>query len=243
MGMRIALTQAKGRLEGLDDRLAALGHEVVRVPLVETVPLTDMEAQEAAAALLGLPWRLYASRSAVEAWLELGLGLADGARLGAVGPGTARALARAGAPDVLVGERSTAAGLAQAVVAVPGVRGPVGVVQGRRARSTLRDALAAAGFEPRVATVYDTQPQVWRGNEGVDVVVLASPSAVAALPRHVGDGAVLVAIGPTTARAMRERGWRGIEAERPTAEGVLQAVRSARAPQRRRTGAGATEAP
>ena len=229
--MRVALTQARGRLEGLATEIEALGHQVVRAPLIATMPLVDDDTAASARALLGLPWRLYASRSAVDAWRALGLAHGDGARIGALGPGTGRALEADGARDVLVATPATALGLARAVSTATTERGPVGIVQGRRARPALAEALRAAGFDVRIATVYDTLTRAWPDGVAVDAVILASPSAVAALPAKVGEGALLVAIGPTTWRAVQARGWQARMAEAPTAHAVAAVLRWVAAPQ------------
>ncbi|MBA2666939.1 MAG: uroporphyrinogen-III synthase, partial [Trueperaceae bacterium] len=146
--MKVALTQGAGRLEGLEGSLEALGYDVVRVPLVATVARVDAAATAAANALIDLPWRLYPSRSAVEAWRAIGCSHHDRARLGAVGPGTRRALELDAGRAVVEGAPATAAGLASVVVRASDHRdGPIGVVQGSRARPTLANALRISGFE------------------------------------------------------------------------------------------------
>jgi uroporphyrinogen-III synthase len=226
--VRVALTHASGRLEGLAARLGANGHEVVRVPLVAIVPFDDDATRAAARALLGLAWHAFASRSAVEAWLALGLPV-DGARIAALGPATRAALDAQGARGVLEAVPATA----DALVATLARRAPrgatVGVVQGRRARPNLATGLRRAGFDVHVATVYDTVTRPWPAGLSVDAVVVASPSAVAALPAEVGAMALLVAIGPTTAEAVRARGWEAREAAAPTSESVAAAVDAAAA--------------
>jgi len=224
--MRIALTHASGRLEQLAPALEALGHAVEHIPLVAPYPRHDDDTHRAATALLGLTWRCYPSRSAVEAWMALGLPLDDGARLAAVGPGTAAALARHGADRVLTPPSSaaTAAGLARALLNAGASGHPVGIVQGSRARSELANRLAAGGARPRSVVVYDVTALPWPAHTAVDAVLLASPSAVAALPSAVARSAQLVALGPTTAAAVSDRGWRCHVASEPTVAGALAAL-------------------
>jgi len=224
--VRIALTHSSGRLEALAAALRELGHEVVHTPSIATAPLLDDATKRSAAQLVGLPWRCYPSRSAVEAWSALGLPFDDGARLAAVGSGTAAALHAAGAARVLTPERSaaTAAGLASAVLAA-GARGAaVGVVQGRRARPELETRLRDGGALPRRAVVYDVVSVPWSSDVGFDAVLLASPSAVAALPDDLARRSHLVALGPTTAAAIRDRGWSCQQASEPTVAGALTAL-------------------
>ena len=225
--MRIAVTASSGRLAGLEERLIDAGFDALRAPLVRTTSLTDDGTRTAAAELLGLPWRLYPSRSAVAAWVALGLGFGDGARVGAVGPGTASALVGAGAEVALVPADATATGLAHDLLRHPHAPRPgdaVGLVQGDRARPALADALRAAGIVVRAASVYASRSAAWSPEEPVDAVVLASPSAVAALPAAVGARALLVAIGPTTAAAAARRGWSAVQATEPTVDAVVAAL-------------------
>lgn len=229
--MKIALTQTAGRLEDLEPRLRARGHEVVRAPLVEVRPRVDEDTREVAARLMSLPWLLFASRSAVAAWGALGLGL-EGPSLGAVGGSTAAALERAGGRVRVVGEPATGRGLAAAFLARRDARGPVGLPCGNRSRDDLRLGLVGAGFAVRAVTVYDTVTRPWSADEGVEAVVLASPSAVQGLPDEVARRVALVALGPTTGRALRHRGLQPAVAPRPDVEAVLDTIESLTDPRR-----------
>lgn len=230
--MRIALTQSPGRLETLEDGLVARGHEVVRSPLVEVRHRADDETRAAAESLQALPWLLFASRSAVAAWGALGLGF-DGPLLGAVGESTAAALERAGGRVRVIGEPATGRALAQAFLARRDARGPVGLPQGNRARPELRTALAGAGLPVRPVTLYDSVTRDWNGDARVQAVVLASPSAARGLPDEIARTAKLVALGPTTGRALRRRGLRPEVAARPDVDAVLEAIDTLAAAERR----------
>ena len=199
---RVVLTHATGRLEGLPERLRALGFDVVHQPAIAVRPRTDAATRAAAASLLELPWLLFASRSAVEAWRALGVGFerdpasSGSPRIGAVGPGTAAALRAAGARVDLVAEPSTAEGLASAFTGHQEAAGPVGLARGNRARPTLADRLSEAGYATRAFVLYDTESLAWndephRSTNAVEptVIVVASPSAVASLPLgSLGEG-------------------------------------------------------
>jgi uroporphyrinogen-III synthase len=104
------------------------------------------------------------------------------------------------------------------------------VVQGAAARPHLVRGLRAAGFDVRVATLYDTRTRPWSDGLEVDAVVLASPSAVRALPQGVGERALVVAIGPTTAAAARDRGFDPLTADAPTVAAVAERLKAARPP-------------
>ncbi|MEJ2292133.1 MAG: uroporphyrinogen-III synthase [Deinococcales bacterium] len=233
------LTHSEGRFDGLAEGLRRRGHEVVHAPLIVTRPRSGEDARADASELLALPWLLFTSRSAVEAWAVLGVGWTapDGhaPRLGAVGRQTASALRKQGAEPALVAERSSrAAGLAEAFLEHPAAAGPVGLPQGDRARPTLRRALEEMGFETRPLVLYETVTQPWTGEaEGserpgaggaTELIVLASPSAAEALPGEVARRATLVAIGPTTAAALEHRGLPCRQASTPSVGGVLAEV-------------------
>ncbi|MFO7543857.1 MAG: uroporphyrinogen-III synthase [Trueperaceae bacterium] len=270
--VRVVLTHAEGRLEGLRARLRALGFDVLHRPSIAIRPRTDGPTRDVAGALLDLPWLLFASRSAAEAWSTLGVGYArrpavepesvrpnepaprppepapsDPLRIGAIGPGTAAALRAVGARVDLVAESSTAEGLAFAFARHPHANGPVGLAQGSRARPTLAQRLREAGYETRAAVLYDTDTLPWDQDPGdravssqPTVVVVASPSAVASLPQEWRGGSDaddrrathaayprIVAIGPTTADAVRAQGAPCWVAETADVDGIVTAVVSA----------------
>ena len=222
MKLRVALTQSPGKLVGLEAGLLERGFEVVRSPLIKTVPLLTQTVRERAEALLGCPWLLFTSPSGVEAWgaLELGFGRA---RLGAVGAKTAAALESLGGTVSLVGDPQTSFGLAEAFLQSATAAAPVGLPRGDRALPTLQDELEKNGLETRPLVVYRTVTCGFTVDD-VDVVVLSSPSAVEALPRIVGARAVLVALGPSTGAAIEEYGWAYVQADRPDVDAVLIAL-------------------
>src|SRR5690606_11110932 len=133
------------------------------------------------------------------------------------GPATADAARRALGRVDLVGERGTAESLADALDAVRSeAHAPPRVVLAlaENARDVLERRLRAAGVDVRRFDVYRTLPAAPRTPRlslaalGVDAVWLASPSAVTGFLNQVElDADVpLVAIGPSTAAAIRARG-------------------------------------
>lgn len=219
----VALTHSAGRLTSLPSNLRRRGFRVIHSGLIEVTPLSPGAIRTAAAPLLACPALLFASPGAVKAWLLAGLPLA-GRLLGATGTGTAAALRAAGGEVSVVGRPSTAAGLAREFLEHPAARGPVALPRGDRALPTLPTLLTASGLEVRTAVVYRTAHRPWAVTEHVDVVVLASPSAVYALPERVASEALLVAIGPTTAEAAIRRGLRVTPATAPDVGGIVDAV-------------------
>jgi hydroxymethylbilane synthase len=150
--------------------------------------------------------------------------------VGAMGPGTAEALAREGVAVDLLAEESTGGGLARAFLALDVPRtAPVFLPAARDGRPDLREALQAAGYEVQPLALYETRPRPVPAvaAERWDALVIASPSGAAALP-ETGVAAKLVAIGPTTAGALQARGHAvAAVAARPTPEGILEALAAA----------------
>ena len=100
------------------------------------------------------PWWLFASPAAVQAVAELG-GRLEGRRIGAVGPGTVKALQDLGIEAELVSPDGNAESLARAFIARR-APGPVGLPQGNRALPTLPNLLEQAGYRVRALTAYET---------------------------------------------------------------------------------------
>lgn len=216
--MRIALTQSEGRLAGLQERLEAMGLEVVRQPLIQTQVLqADLKP------LSDCRWWLFTSVVAVRALLALG-GSLKGRSLGAVGQATRQALEEAGGRVDLVSPDETAEGLAEAFLAQRPF-GFVGLPQGNRARPVLAQRLREAGYVVHSVVVYQTQTRPWpKDLPAPDLVLLTSPSGVEALPESVGGQAHLLALGPTTAAALSERGLPYTLVPRPSVEAVLETI-------------------
>lgn len=220
--MKVALTQSAGRLAELEPMLKERGFEVCRFPLVETSTIENADLQP----LFSCPWWLFTSVAAVKALVGLKADFSN-RRLGAVGGATAKALQEAGGKLGLVSPRADAASLAEAFIA-RGEAGPVGLPQGDRALPTLADALACAGYPVVKVTVYRTTSGPWPQGVLPNITVLTSPSAVEALPQEVAERSSLVALGPSTAGALRARGLPHQVANEASVEGVLQAIEQLR---------------
>ncbi|MBO1436878.1 uroporphyrinogen-III synthase [Meiothermus sp. CFH 77666] len=220
--MVIALTQSEGRLAGLAEALEVLGLRVLRVPLIETRTLkADLSP------LLDCRIWLFTSPAAVQGVLDNG-GQLGGRFLGAVGPATQQALEAAGGKVALVAPEASAEGLAEAFLHARPF-GFVGLPQGNRARPVLAQRLRAAGYTVRSIPVYETQGRAWPEElSPPDLVLLASPSAVEALPPEIGQKSRLLALGPTTAAALRQRGFPYTLLPQPSAKAVLETIRGMR---------------
>lgn len=239
------LTQSYGRLEGLQTLLEQRGYEVIREPLIETQPLLDDKTKLEAKKLLQCAWILFTSRTSVEVWqqLDIPFGFSKGPskglpirytqgkqplvtpRVAAIGKKTAEDLKNISANIELVADMQNAENFAEMFLNHPEARSPVGLPQGDRALDILQKKLKQCSFEVWPVVIYKTvlRPQRFRD---VDVIVLASPSAVEALT-DIGK-AQLVAIGETTLKAVEVKGWKAIKSESPETEAILRAIEFAR---------------
>ena len=148
--MRVLLTRPKEDSEPLARRLAGMGHAAVVAPLIEIVPLPDVELR-----LEGVQALLATSSNGVRALAAHRAGAA--ARrlpLLAVGEATARTAREAGFSDVRVagGDVDALAALARKILKPSS--GRLVHVAGRDRAGDLKAALGAAGFTVDVAVLY-----------------------------------------------------------------------------------------
>ncbi len=226
--------------------LAPLGLEVIALPVTRTEAAGDPGALGRAIAQGGYAAIVVASARAAAA-VHAARGDAALPEVWAVGPATARALAAAGIAAEVPPVARDARALAEALIARRALAGRrVLVPRAEDGRDEAIAILRAAGAEVEVVTAYRTvaapgdAPElahglaVLRRGEGAVCAVFA-PSQVEALDALVavrGIAAPFVAIGATTAAALRAAGVAAVAvADAPTPEGLAKAV-SAVYPQR-----------
>ena len=219
--MKILLTHSEGRLAGLATALSAQGFTVTHEPLIYTEFLPVEEAGAAAKNLRGVTWLLFSSRTAVQAWAALGLTFGT-YKVAVVGQKTAEEVKKSGGTVLLTAEPANAEGLLRTFLACVSPPGRVGLPCGEQALPILSAGLEEAGFTVAKACLYRTVTHPISQIK-TDFIVLASPSAVAALPERLGR-AQLIALGPSTQQAIKERGWYATEARTPDVRGVVRAV-------------------
>lgn len=240
-GRRVVITRLADRADPLASELRALGAHVVESPLIRIehprrAPALDAELR----ALSSYDWVVFTSVPAVEAVVRRlrALGRSVRAlrsrRVAAVGPATALALRKRGIEVAVVAKTSTALGLAQALLrALPREATCLLHPASDRARGVLSERLASAGHLVRQVAAYRTRPargsaaralRLW---ERADAVVVCSPSAVEQLaaPGRSASRGALTCIGPVTAKAARERGFRvAAVARSPTSRALASAL-------------------
>lgn len=210
--LRVIVTRAAEHNEPLASRIEALGHEVVRCPLIAVEPVGPE-----AVGLDGYDWVLVTSAYGARELARRARG--PWPRVGAIGPGTAAALREAGVEPVLVPRVSTQEGL---LAELPRPAGRVLFAGAERARRLVVDELEA-DFVP----LYRTRELRPDPVPGGDLVVLASSSAATAWAA-LGLELPAVSIGPETTRAAEGAGIRVVaEAEPHDLEGLVAAVAQA----------------
>lgn len=241
----VVLTRAAQDNAALRQALEADGFAVVEVPTaqIRTIP-AEPDAESVAAWAAWAHAIAFASRNAVAGFVEQ-FGVAPlqrpGVVVGAVGESTAAALQAHGiAAGVVARDPSTGAELAKQLAGVLLPHKMVLIAQARFARRDLADGLAHAGHDVRVATVYENavpDPPVLDEKMAPifyspeTLIFAAAPSAVARLTQWLphSRGCRWVAIGPTTADALRQAGIEPAAASPgPDFPSVLETLRSCR---------------
>ena len=239
-GCRVLITRAAEDAGAWASRLEALGARPLMMPCVRHEPVDDASAAASlGSALSGADWLLLFSAKGAEAVARvMPGGLPDALRIAVVGPATGAAAAQYLRAPSFVARASTSAALARELL--PWLRetgrskGPVVVIAGAADGRTDGDAvLASAGIVVRRVAVYRTvaAPPDERkrdlADEGIDVVLLASPSAVTGFVNRVKLPvlAQVITIGPTTSAAAVTAGLRvSAEARQPNLDGMLEAM-------------------
>jgi uroporphyrinogen III methyltransferase/synthase len=240
-GSSVVVTRARAQASGLSATLAALGADVVELPVIRIVPLVDSpRVREAVHSIHAYALVCLTSPNGARLLFEaLGAAGRDaralaGATVAAIGPGTAAVLAGQGLRPDVVPARSVAEALVEALADLEVAGRPVLVARAAEARDVLPQALRERGAEVDVVALYETvredpDPAAIEAARRADYVTFTSSSTVrnflAAVPGGVPEGARVVSIGPVTSEAAREAGIRvDVEAERHDLDGLVEAL-------------------
>jgi uroporphyrinogen III methyltransferase/synthase len=221
-GWRVLVTRRPEQAAGLAEALRGEGAHVIEVPLIEIAPPADAAPlREAVSRLTEYDWLVFTSANAVVAFArELSARpLPADLRIATVGPTTSEAVTDAFAGTTVSltpAQDFRAEGLVAAFANADLDGRRILIPASARARDTLAAGLAARGARVDVVAAYRTRtPADAPGRiaaaleQGVDVVTLASPSAVegfvAACPPTAARPRALV-IGPVTEQAARKAG-------------------------------------
>jgi uroporphyrinogen III methyltransferase/synthase len=247
-GKRVLVTRTREQASALSDLLRREGAEPIELPALELVPRDDPRRLGRALRALArgrYQWVVFTSANGVDTFFrhlkEAGHDARAfaGARVCAIGPGTAAALAARGLQADLVPEEFVAESVVEALARQKVAKSRILVPRAEGARRELVRGLRALGARVDELPLYVAAPPVAPEREAlrrlrageVDVVTFASSSAVKNLLKLLeGDttplkGPLIACIGPVTARTARQAGLEvGVEAKEHTIPGLVRAL-------------------
>lgn len=237
-GLTVAVTRPPHQSRDLVDRLRAAGAEPLEVPAITIEdPADGGAALQAAAARLGeYDWVVVTSANGARRLLARIRDARDfgPARVAAIGPGTAAALAEGNIEADLVPGEYVAEHLLAALPDPPPGGGRVLLARAAVARDVLPDGLRERGWQVDVVEAYRTEAAgldeaTVAGLARTDVVTFTSSSTVTRHLEQVGGPDAVVGavacIGPVTAATAREAGLDvALEAPVHTVEGLVDAL-------------------
>lgn len=239
-GVRVMVTRAADHSRELIDLLEGRGATVAVVPLIRIgPPPSERELQDLVDVADDFAWIVFTSVNGVEAFARrrrrpLGVN----PHIAAVGPATSDAVASLlGRPPHVVPSRFVAEAVVDGLREVASPGSSVLVVQAQDARPVLVRRLRALRFDVTAVAAYSTvlhaPADLERSLASVDVVTLASASAVRSLVDALGATAVadklrgrlIACIGPVTETEARRAGMHvELTPERSTVDGLVEAL-------------------
>jgi uroporphyrinogen III methyltransferase/synthase len=245
----VLVTRTRQQASALSRLLAEEGAEPIELPTLELVPCANSGRLRRALGALTrgrYQWVVFTSANGVDIFCrhlrEAGHDARAfaGARICAIGPGTAAALATRGLQADLVPEEFVAESVVEALARQKMARQRVLVPRAESARPELVEGLRSFGARVDELPLYVAAPPDSPESEAlrrlrageVDVVTFASSSAVTNLLKLLdGDtapleGPLIACIGPVTARTAREAGLAaGVQSKEHTIPGLVAALR------------------
>jgi uroporphyrinogen III methyltransferase/synthase len=239
-GRKIVVTRTRQQASQLSAALHRAGADPVEVPVIEIADPADggLALRAAAQGLAAHDWVVLTSPNGAHRLLDavrsLGLDARafGSARVAAIGPGTARALAKGGITADLIPERFVAESLLDAL-GPPSGAGRVLLARAAVARDVLPDGLRARGWEVDVVDAYRTVPAPVTEAQraavaAADVITFTSSSTVERTLEALGAEALpptVACIGPVTAATARAHGLTvDVEAPVHTIDGLVAAL-------------------
>jgi uroporphyrinogen III methyltransferase/synthase len=240
-GRRVVVTRARAQASGLAKTLRNLGAEVVELPAIRIEPtIGSNEVRSAIEGIGDYALIVLTSPNGVRLLFEamrnasLDSRALAGATVAAIGPGTARALARCGISADIVPERFVAESLVESLAAIEVTGKRVLVARAADARDVIPEHLEGRGAEVDVVALYETlreepSPEAVEAAQAADYVTFTSSSTVRNLTEALGErfpgAARIVSIGPVTSEAVVDAGLEvNVEAARHDIDGLVDAL-------------------
>lgn len=236
VAMRVVILRQPERARELCAALEDVGIETVVHPITRIVFLEPDDPDEWRTLVESAEWVVFTSVNAVQSLIE-GVGgaawLGDSLRArktAVLGQSSFTALGEMNVAADLAELKGTSRELVARLLPALGPRSHVLYPCAARTTGTIEDRLHAGGHDLCKLACYATEPIPASDRlpidwAGIDAVVVAAPSAVDALrlERNLPGSMVFAAIGPTTARALRDRGFRVLgEASTPDTAAIVK---------------------
>jgi uroporphyrinogen III methyltransferase/synthase len=241
-GVRVLVTRPEEPADALRRELAELGAEVLSHPTIEIHPPADWRALDAAIERAAeFDWIVFSSVHGVRAFLDRlclvrrDLRQLGPARLAAIGPATAQALADYRLRAEVVPETFRAESLAEALAPRVGGQRCL-LVRASRGREVLAERLSAAGAIVEQVVAYESRDALEGRPETlaalrsgqIDWVTVTSSAIARSLAGLFGESlrqTRLVSISPVTSHTLRELGFEpAAEADVYTMSGLVAAI-------------------
>lgn len=221
-GKRVLVTREAAKAEEMAHIIRSRGAIPVLFPVLET---KTADIEEAVSRLQSFDLVVLTSKNSAKALegvaQKTGLSLSS-VRFAVVGRVTADAICSAGAKNIFVPEKQNSQGLLEELVALGVKRSRVLILKAESGLDILAKGLRDAGAYVEEVVAYQTlvrhcdDQEIMSLLEGptIDAALFMSPSAIDAFFKIIGDEralsflaqALMVAIGHTTAAAIREKG-------------------------------------
>jgi uroporphyrinogen III methyltransferase / synthase len=243
-GKRIVVTRTRKQASVLSDKLRRLGADAFEIPTIRIQKPDD---------LLGFgamvqdshtyDWIVFTSPNGVEAFFEMFYKIykdareIGGARIAAIGPGTAKKIAEYHLTTDLIPEKYVAEGLVESLMKEESVENLTFLwVRAQEARDVVAAALTGAGAIVDEAVAYQTVMETEDINgarqrlaeEGADVITFTSASTAEnffKLGLPLPEGVKIASIGPVTSKAIIQHGHAvDIEASQHDIPGLVDAI-------------------
>jgi uroporphyrinogen III methyltransferase/synthase len=245
-GKRVIVTRTRRSAGALSEKLRALGADTIELPSTRIEnPSDEMAFAELVMDCHRYDWIIFSSPNGVERFFKIFYKIykdareIGGAKIAAVGPGTAAKVKEYHLSVDLLPKKSIAEGLAEAFEKMDSSIENLTMlwVRPEEARSVLSERLNAAGVILDEAIAYRTVPASDEisgaldrfHQEGADIATFTSSSSVEGflkLNLKLPKGLKIASIGPATSQTLKKAGLDvGIEAKEHTIDGLVDAVK------------------